>query len=229
MTLPGASLANQVRQHIATTLHPILPGGCTKDTRRCPDARDYNADLRECCKGHIRQIVADVAEVFQRLNIVWWLDYGSLLGAVRNPMLGLKPGIIPHDKDGDFGMLHVPFYTLGRARSLLQRKGYNVVLRPGGRSMKVRLSQTNHTNADFFNWHEDKQGRMYRVRYIGADKYKGRAFEKAQAFPLTTMEWEGMQLPAPRNAAAFCLFRYGPDWMTPVHANNDGVRRGSDR
>ena len=236
------NMAERTREHIGSTLGPVPPDGCTRHTRRCPDARSYQVELRECCKSHIREIVCATAHVLNKMGVVWWADYGTLLGAVRNPLTtwadypwlpqvgrdtsGPKAGIVPHDKDADFGMLAVPFHTLGRVRSELQRKGYHVLLRPGGRSMKVRLSVKNETNADFFNWFE-KPGRILaRPKYINADNYKGREFVKDDAFPLATVTWEGITLPAPKNAPAFCAFRYGENWMKPVAANHDGVRRG---
>lgn len=224
MTSPRASIARQARQQLAATVMPFT-GPCTRTSRRCPDARDYQADLRPCCRGHIRQIVADTMVILTDMGITWWADYGTLLGAVRNPLLGLPAGIIPHDKDADFGVFQVDFHTLGRVRSKLERQGYHVLIRPGGRSMKVHLSATNYSNADFFNWFARPDGTLARPQYIGVDKYKGRDFHRDAAFPLTTVPWEGLTLPAPKDPAAFCAFRYGPGWMTPIRANNDGVLR----
>jgi len=223
------ALARHARAQIEASLARVLPGGCTRDTLRCPDARDYRVDLRPCCRGHIRQIVADCQIVLESMWLTWWADYGTLLGAVRNPLLGLEPGIIPHDKDADFGLLDVPYRNLGFVRSRLERQGYQVLIRPGGRSMKVRLSARNHTNADFFIWHSRPDGTLFRQKYISVDRYKGRDFRQADAFPLTTLAWEGLTLPAPKDPAAFCAFRYGPNWMTPIRANNDGVPRGISR
>jgi hypothetical protein len=186
--------------------------------------------------------VADTAAVLNDRGIIWWADYGTLLGAVRNPLTtwadypwypqggrttpGPAAGIVPHDKDADFGIFAADYRSLCVIRSKLWRSGgYNVLIRPGGRSMKVRLSWRNHTNADFFIWNERKDGVLYRAKYIGADKYKGREFHKNTLFPLSTVEWEGMTLPAPKNPEAFCEFRYGPNWKTPIRANNDGVLR----
>ena len=76
----------------ASLMSPPL-GDCTAETARCRDARNYQADLRECCRGHIRQIVADVLDVFESIGITYWLDYGTLLGAIRNPLVGLAPSI----------------------------------------------------------------------------------------------------------------------------------------
>lgn len=209
----------------AAALEPVY-GNCTKETPRCADARDYNVDLRQCCRDHIRQIVADTVPVLRAHRVTFWADYGTLLGAVRNPLLGLPAGIIPHDKDADFGILAVHPSILERVARVLRHKGYYVAVRPFGNSLKVRLSETNHTNADFFAWHErPNSGMMFRRHYIKVDQYKGRDFPKAEIKDMSTVQWEGMDLPAPRDPAAFCEFRYGPSWRTPIRANNDGVKR----
>jgi hypothetical protein len=215
---------------------------CTADTRRCVDARSYLAALRPCCRGHLRQLVADVQQVFGDLGIRWWADYGTLLGAVRNPLTTwadypwlpqregpIAPGIIPHDKDADFGALHAEWDKIKRACILLRRKRYHVIQWPGVK-VKVRTSRINHTNLDLFLWQQRSDGVMSRAwdgvsHYIPVDAFKGRDFPATWLDPMTTVEWEGLTLPAPTDPAAFCAFRYGSNWMTPVAANHDGVKR----
>ena len=218
-------LREQLRRQIASTLRKPREGGCTAETSRCPDARDYRANLRDCCRGHIRDMMTHIQIVLDSLGIVWWADYGTILGAVRNPLLGLPAGIIPHDKDADLGVLACTHHTLAMARRRLEAYGHQVLIRPMARSMKVRLSRTNHTNVDLFNWFPRPDGSYYRKHYIDVDRYKGREIPPGLLFPLAPIEWEGLQIPAPHDGPAFCAFRYGPNWMTPVHANHDGVLR----
>lgn len=170
-------------------------------------------------------MVADIVEVFGNRGVTYWADYGTLLGAVRNPMVGLEPGIIPHDKDADLGILYAEWKKAALAVRDLQGKGYPVLFKPWKHKFKVRLSAWNHTNVDVFGWRETPAGKFYRVAYIHVDQFKGREFDRAQMFPLTTVQWEGMTLSAPNDPAAFCEFRYGPKWRTPIRANHDGVRR----
>lgn len=221
-------------------LQPLL-GGCTRQTLRCADAKSYQSALRPCCRGHIRQIVADTARVLADHDVPWWLDYGSLLGAVRNPLTRwadypwlpqderpagpLAPGIVPHDKDADAGFLGADWSKLMRVRAALERMGYVAIAKPHGLKMKVRLSQSNTTNLDLFGWREKVGGVLFRPRYINVDNYKGRDFPAKWVRPLGTVEWEGITLPAPNNPVEFCAFRYGESWKTPIPANHDGKRR----
>lgn len=220
-------------------------GGCTRDTLRCQDARDYGSVLRSCCRAHTRQIVADTVAELTRLGIAYFADYGTLLGAVRNPMTTwadypwltppedvneavnapLAPGIIPHDKDSDFGAFATDWKELMHVRAQLERMGYSVLVRPHFGMMKVMLSPTNHSNMDIFFWNLRGDGSFFRRRYIHVDAYKGRDIPKGMLLPLGTVEWEGLTLSAPVNPEAFLAFRYGPGWRTPIPANHDSVKR----
>lgn len=231
---------SRLAQIAQVRLEPPL-GGCTRDTLRCADATSYQAELRSCCRKHLYQIVRDTTVLLEELKVTYWADYGTLLGAVRNPLTTwsdyhwlpqdnrpfgtLEPGVIPHDKDADFGFLFTDWARLMRVRAELGRRGYMVTVNPGGLKLKVRLSTVNYTGLDLFGWRERGSGVLYRPRYIQVDNFKGREFPNTKLFPRSVVEWEGIRLPAPSDPAAFCEFRYGPSWRIPIPANNDGVRR----
>jgi phosphorylcholine metabolism protein LicD len=176
-------------------------------------------------------------ELFDEAGITWWMDYGMLLGAVRNPLLGIPPGMIPHDKDGDVGVLATHVDQVHALRLVFQERGFGWVWRGpsgdaskvgygGGNRWKIRTSEINHTNIDVFPWYERDDGLMYRIRYIGVDRYKGREFPKARLLPLVEMEWEGLLLPAPADPEWFVEHRYGPNWRTPIGKHEgDGKKR----
>lgn len=213
------------------------PAGCTARTARCANARDYGARLAECCRGHVIGLVREVGALMSDAGVTWWADYGTLLGAVRNPLTTwadypwlagegpIAPGIVPHDKDADLGVLASDWPKVVRLRPRLMASGHSVSVRSHGSSIKVRLSHRNSTNVDLFFWRERENGTLYRRRYIGVDQYKGKDIDPALLFPLSSVEWEDLILPAPRDPEAFLAFRYGPSWMTPLRANHDGVRR----
>jgi hypothetical protein len=216
---------------------------CTARSRRCADARSYEAVLRPCCRQHVVTLSKLAADAFAEAGVPFWADYGTLLGAVRNPMTTkadypwlpqdelpkgpIPPGIIPHDKDADWGLAIEHWQDAWRAlRFAARSRRVDLRVKPNRASMKVRLSMFNHTNLDLFFWHTKPDGLMHRKVYLMAvDAFKGRHFHRDMLYPLTTVEWEDMTLPAPRDPEAFLEFRYGPDWRVPVAANNDGVRR----
>lgn len=214
---------------------------CTRDTPRCDGARKYENELRKCCRGHVITIMQTLIPLFDAARVRWWADYGMLLGAVRNPLTkwsdypwlsqkgrstpGPHAGIIPHDKDGDLGILAADLPKLRRIKAYLLRQGFDVVEKAGSSNFKVRLSRRNHTNVDIFHWGEREDGTLFRRRYISADEFKGREFPKSFIEPMGKVVWEGLTLNAPNNPKKFLEMRYGPNWMTPVCANHDGVRR----
>ena len=215
--------------------------GCTRETARCANARDYAHELAHCCREHVIGIMADLVPMLEAAKITYWADYGTLLGAVRNPATtwanypwlpqegratkGPAPGIIPHDKDADICLPWSEWIKCLRLRHKMARKRYNVHVNYHRGSMKMRLSAANHTNVDMFFWKERKDGTMFRTGYAQVDRFKGKEFHKDMLYPLSTVEWEGMTLPAPKDPEAFLEMRYGPNWRVPVMANNDGVLR----
>ena len=47
----------------------------------------------------LRYILSNVIEVFNAHNVVYWLDYGTLLGALH------RNDVIPYDSDGDISFM----------------------------------------------------------------------------------------------------------------------------
>jgi hypothetical protein len=221
----------------------VATAACSRDTPRCADARSYYSELRPCCRDIIVGMSRDVAAAFDAAGVTYWMDYGTLLGAFRNPLTTwadypwlpqegrpagpLAPGIIPHDKDADWGVLDKQWVEAERALRSKERRHLTLLVRKYRGSIKVRPSPVNKTNLDLFFWveHHSRAGRMFRRGYTPVDAYKGKHFDRADLFPLQPMEWEGLQLPAPKDPEAWLAFRYGPNWHTPIPANHDGVAR----
>lgn len=218
------------------------PAACTASTPRCAAATSYHHATPACCLSHIRALVFAWADLCAELAVTWWLDYGTLLGAVRNG------GVIPHDKDADLGVPADDFRRVLAYRPevpwadrveggkrcrvrLVDGLWWIHKLRHGGKysagnSLKIRLSEVNHTNVDVFPWYPEPNDFLGRQAYVGCDRYKGREFPATALFPLSEIEWEGRWLPAPRDPEAFLHHRYGPDWRTPIPRNNEGKRIG---
>ena len=217
----------------------VATTACTRFTKRCEHATDYGWPMSPCCRQHVRGMTAHVVTALAAAKVTFWADYGTLLGAVRNPMTTwadypwlepgtepIAPGIIPHDKDSDFCVMFTDWNSAWRAlRRLAMEQRYDLVPRPARGTMKVRLSRVNHTNVDLFFWRVKENGIMHRLTYAQVDAYKGKHFPKDFLFPLSKVQWEGLTLPAPRDPEAFLEMRYGENWRTPVMANHDGVKR----
>ena len=77
--------------------------GCTSKTPRC--AIDYAARTRTlppCCKQKIKTMLHAVSGLLTTHKIAHWLDFSSLLGAVRH-----GGDIVPWDVDADLSLMQV--------------------------------------------------------------------------------------------------------------------------
>lgn len=192
----------------------VPAGGCSPETDRCHDARDHAKERRPCCRAIVRELHRYVGETLTAFGITWWADYGTLLGAVRHG------GMIPWDKDGDLGILASDFHRVLLLEHAVRSVGMGWHISRHG-TAKFRCSMKNKTNVDTFAWHRRPNGMMYRKEYAAVDRYKGREFSESILFPLSTVQYEGLTLPAPRDPEAFLTMRYG-DWKTPLRTNHDG-------
>jgi phosphorylcholine metabolism protein LicD len=199
---------------------------CDRDFPRCSTAQNYRVKTKKCCKQHITNILLAIRDLFAKHKIEWWMDYGTLLGAVREGRM------IPHDKDGDIGVYQDDWEKILELMPELEKLGYNVVVKErrqgryaAGNSIKVRLSETNHTNVDIFPWYAKSNGEYSRHNFVSVDMFKGRDFPKEKLEPIGTLTYEGHELPAPADPRWFCEHRYGQKWETPILKNNDGKLR----
>lgn len=231
--------------------------GCTRNSERCPEGKNLRQLTPECCKAKVTELLTWISEQFAREGITWWADYGTLLGAVK------CGGQYPKDKDGDIGVLQSDLPKVRALEAIARRAGYDWVLKGprqsgpfgGGNSIKLRYSAKNHINVDMFFWHphdsgtcrqpycQDRRRRVpqdrqlgrawHRFAYISVDQYKGKEVPDAQLFPLTSVSYAGLTLPAPAGILKpgpttpnwFLEHRYGPQWEQDRDANHDGKRR----
>lgn len=196
---------------------------CTAETKKCPGV----GARRECCRRHVVHLVDVVGEVLDRFGVEWWLDYGALLGAVREGRM------IAHDKDADLGFLGRQWDVVKQALVVVEEQGHVVKLIPphprpglfrGGDSVTIYLSRLNKTSIELFPWYATEAG-LARRKYFPCDQYKGREFPPERLLPTKRVQWEGVVVAIPQDAEWFVAHRYGENWRTPIFANNDGVPR----
>jgi phosphorylcholine metabolism protein LicD len=193
---------------------------CNKQTKKCDVTRGQN--LNECCKNNLVELLGVIDKLFKKHNILYWIDYGTLLGATRNN------SIIPYDDDGDIGILRQDLDKVLCLSDELRLMGYHLVSWFYPNFLRLDLSRINELHIDMFVWDiqpmdfkelweadhvAKKTNCLYRRKYItGKDETKGRNFPIEYLFPLSNINLNGLVLPAPKDPKKFCQFRYGLDW-----------------
>lgn len=207
---------------------PAVPPGCTRHSFRCPMGKDTHVETPACCRHWILDILKNIGGLLDEIGATWWVDYGTLLGAVRHG------GLIPWDKDTDLGILPEDRDALLAAfpRIISEFDYFPTYAKPNpknrfrtGDRVKVRLSQRNKTNTDIFIWNDRPGGLLDRTNYIGSDRFKGRDFPRKWLFPLQRVDFDGVEVNLPAQAEKLVQWRYGNDWKTPQHDKHPPIPR----
>jgi hypothetical protein len=217
MTSLGTS-TGPVAAWVARRFGPPPGQPCTPLTRRCDFWNWGPGYVRpDCCTSHLAELTAFAHELLDRHRIVHWLDYGSLLGAVRDGHL------IPWDKDADIGILSTDVPGLLSLAPEVERAGYRLDISCPS-TLRINLSAINTQHVDLFPW-TDTDGILSRS---AAGDYAWPGMTGRDAFPSSFIEslesvvLEGIDLPAPSQVNRFLAeHRYGPGFRTPIRALNN--------
>lgn len=162
-------------------------------------ARKRSLDPRD-----FREVLDAVKGTFDRAGMPWWIQDGTLLGAVRGG------GPIPGDYDIDIGM------PAGEFRwSLLDRMtddGFEVRTLSGVQSkdLKVHL-EFGGAPIDFFLVYPAGDRWVY---WMSAEGLRVGAY--ITPFGVGRIDFLGLDVPCPDQAERYLEETYGPDWRTPV-------------
>lgn len=196
------------RPYRATAVSAREP--CTRVTPKC-DLAAHGGNRPECCTSHLFETAIFVDELLTRQGIAHWLDWGSLLGAVRDQTL------IPWDGDVDFGAVLDDWGPLLDLTAEIQAAGFH--LKFWRKRARIYYSRVNHLGADIYR--HERRGAM--VHYPTKDPTKRPEVEHQEAFPASFVEtFETVHLydrpfPAPSPVVPFLVnHRYGPAWKIPL-------------
>lgn len=207
---------------------PSMP--CTSTTTRCEFWTWSEDCLRpDCCTEHLVDLAVFTHELLGRHDILHWIDYGGLLGAVRDGEL------IPWDGDIDFGCLRSDLDKIVALGPEIAAAGHKLET-SDPLVARIYFSEVNLQHADIFLWDEHDDVLDLHT-YPGFD-WPGmgdrRSFPRRFVDHLETVTLNGRPMPAPSPVHEFLSeYRYGPDYMTPawclrLRARTRGQRRGHD-
>jgi hypothetical protein len=204
-------------------LAPLLPARwrqqrphapCTAQSESCAYWSWSEEEMRPpCCTRHLRELLIYTDRLLTRHGITHWLDWGPLLGAVRDG------GLIPWDFDVDFGVLLEDRARIAALRAEIASSGYVLNMRED-HIWRIHFSPTNHLHADLFPWHAE--GDHLEMDGPWADDG---FFPPRWLTQLAPVRLFGHEFLAPAPHAEFLAeCRYGADFRTPVRY--DALRGG---
>jgi hypothetical protein len=194
-------------------LRPPRRPGCTKDTTRCDFWNWGPKSVRPpCCTEHLRELLVYVHELLERNGIIHWLDYGTLLGAVR------EQAFIAWDEDVDLGVFDHDMNAILALEPEIAAAGYWVETTDPG-VVRINYSPINQQHVDLFGWKE-QDGRLasdFDPDYEWPGLHERTSFPRRYVERLEPATLYGRPYPAPAPVDEFLIdHRYGPDYMIPA-------------
>ena len=193
-------------------LAPLLPAAwrragppaCTPETPRCDTWHNAMEGSRPpCCTRHLRELLRFTDDLLTRHGIYHWLDYGPLLGAVRDG------GLIRWDYDVDFGVWYQDRERVAALRREIAEAGHVLDMGEDG-VWRILLSRRNHLHADLFPWREQGESATLCGRFENWGPTPRHFLER-----LAPVRLFGRGFLAPSPVEAFLEHRYGADYRTP--------------
>jgi hypothetical protein len=192
---------------------------CTLDTPKCPieswSKNKFIPVMPSCCVNHLKEVIFYLHDLFEEQGIHYWIDFGTLLGAVRNGKT------IPHDTDGDFGLYYNYREPILNLRERIEQDGLKMFIHHskgnhervfhGDTVIRIARSPINHMTVDLFFWKYHSFTGALTSDGLNSWKSFPDWFVK-QRVPIRLFDRD---LWGPRDTEAFLRFRYGHDWAIP--------------
>ena len=178
---------------------------CTQKSIRCnyPYTKDKNITSYLCCKNHLIELLSYLVNVFDKNEIIYFLDYGTLLGCVRDK------SFIPWDTDIDISVIENN--KLDEIMDFISKNNKNYKLvRESNNFYRLNFSEKNSLHVDIMIRKKDKNNYYY-DKYV---KYNWIIHEN-DLFPLITTTFENIIVKIPQNSKKYLEDKvYGKDCIT---------------
>lgn len=199
---------------------------CSRDTINCKIERDKNRP--PCCIEGFKNLLFYIVDLFEKNGITYWLDYGTLLGAVR------KGEIIPWDTDIDLGTLDIDVEKICSLKDQILDDGYDflvhqvdgpqiatsddVVDPKKAHTIFIFYSKVNRLSLEIPIWEVDaKYSFNYTRRWYGkGERAIGKAFCRLYLLRPNEIEMYGKKFICPNKTEQFLAYRFGPKWKTEI-------------
>ena len=156
--------------------------------------------------GKLYRVFKVIDIVLTKHDIPYWLDGGSLLGAVRHG------GVIPWDDDGDMEILAVDWKKIVELKEELASYGLKLWVAPyKGRREFVKLRITEPVMVDIFRIGFDKKHKVWRLHGLKCRKlWRRNLYKEGELFPLKRMQFGPITVNVPNQPEEYLKRLYGP-------------------
>lgn len=147
-----------------------------------------------------------ITDLLDKIEVKYWLDWGTLVGAMRNGKM------VPWDFDIDIGIFHDDAELLLSYEPTIRADGYRFAVDRNAKfARKIRFFTEKHG----FDFHIDLDP------WDVNDGTASATFDQSKTHPvgelrnLTEIEFEGAMYPCPNPPEAALIREFGPDWRIP--------------
>ncbi len=145
------------------------------------------------------QLMKDVHETLDKYKIDYWIEGGTLLGAVRHG------GVIPFDDDLDINIDHRDELRLQEIFPELEKLGYTIL-----HNLIYRICKKNGPCMDVFIMH-NREGKILLTNLIARAKFVDDYFLEGEIYPLKKYKFGELEIWGPKNYKNY-LDRQYPEW-----------------
>ena len=186
---------------------------CSQETIRCyyPYATNKNITSYLCCKNHLIELLSYIIKVLDENKIIYFLDYGTLLGCVRNK------SFIPWDTDIDISV--IDNNKLNQIMDIISKNNKNYYLvKESNNFYRLNFSKKNSLHIDI-SIRKKQNNNVYTDKYT--EKYWG--INEKDLFPLKITSFENLDVKIPQNSKKYLENGYGINCIS-----NPKTKKGDD-
>ncbi|XP_030760189.1 fukutin-related protein [Sitophilus oryzae] len=187
--------------------------GCSKETPRCfgivldsmPSYLFEKKWTPPCCMSNLRKTARHVFSALDEAGVRYWLEAGSLLGAMRSG------DVLPWDHNVDIGFVRddlnrCKWLKKAQSKPVVDKKGFLWEKGTEGNIFKVFYSKTNRINVNLFPFYS-KNGTMTKDSWFTS--HKNMEFTDSFLHPMSSIDFVGRSVPSPNNIRDFLELKYG--------------------